>query len=369
MTIIVSIVSIGVLIILHEFGHFFFAKKFGVKVEEFGVGLPPRIVGKKWRDTLYSLNLLPIGGFVRLLGEEKKSEDSRSFSQKPVWQRFLIVGGGVSVFWLVAVFLFAVLSATVGVMQAVSDDFQGSAQVQIIGIGSGSPAEKAGISLGDTVINLKSQISPDQNKFDAGQAEFKSVTKVGEVQEFISENKGEEVVITVQRGKEMKDVSLIPRVDPPQGQGSLGVVLARTAFVRHPWYQAPFRGMEITGKLSYEIIRSLGETLTRLITGKGLPPGVELAGPIGVIDLARNSFVLGVSHFFSFLAVLSVYLAIFNTIPIPALDGGRMFFLLLEAVRKKSLPEKIEHKVIAASFGVLILLMIWVTIRDITKLF
>src|SRR3989344_3514488 len=122
MTIAIAILTIGILVILHELGHFFAAKKLGVKVEEFGIGLPPRLFGKVYRGTIYSVNALPIGGFVRMEGEEKRSDSPESFSKKPLWQRFLVVTAGVVVFWIVAVFIFTFLGATYGIPTAIDED-------------------------------------------------------------------------------------------------------------------------------------------------------------------------------------------------------------------------------------------------------
>ena len=356
MSIALAIISIGVLIILHELGHFFLAKKFGVKVEEFGIGMPPRVLGKKWGETLYSLNALPIGGFVRMEGEEKRSDTPSSFSVKPLWQRFFIVAGGVLVFWIIAAFIFAVLGTTVGIPMAVDDEkVEGitNPQVQIIGIAADSPAEAAGIKLGDKILEMNQQ----------------TVSTVKEVQDFTLMHKGEEILLTLQRGEEVINAKLAARSDPPSGQGAMGVALARTALIKYPWYEGPFRGVELTGRMTFTIVRTLGGLVADLVAGKGLPPGVQLSGPVGVVNLLGNSASLGIPSFFSFVAILSIYLAIFNTLPIPALDGGRMFFILLEGLRRKPLSEKLEQRLIMISFAVLIPLILWVTVNDITRIF
>lgn len=362
MTILIAIGSIGVLIVLHELGHFFLAKKFGVKVEEFGIGMPPRMFGKKWGETLFSINLLPVGGFVRMEGEEKRSGGPRSFSQKSVWQRLLIVAGGVLVFWIIAAAILGLLGATSGIPMAVSDEETqgiGVPRIQVVGVAQGSPAEHAGIRLGDTIAAYQVAASPGPTE----------ITKVSELQNLSEQYKGEELLLTIQRGSETMPISLAPRIDPPAGEGAMGMTLARTALVKYPWYEAPVQGALLTGRLTFNIVRGLGDLLASLAGGRGLPAGVQLTGPIGIVGLLTNSFDLGAPQFLFFLAVLSVYLAIFNTIPIPALDGGRMFFLLLEGLRRKPLPEKLEQRIIIASFSVLILLMIWVTVSDITRLF
>ncbi|MEK7510538.1 MAG: M50 family metallopeptidase [Patescibacteria group bacterium] len=363
MNIFIAILSIGILIILHELGHFFLAKKLGVKVEEFGIGMPPRILGRKWGETLYSVNALPIGGFVRMEGEEKRSGGPGSFSQKPVWQRFLIVAGGVFVFWIIAAVIFGVLGATAGIPMAITDEQTRGVtnpQVQVIGVAPNSPAAAGGIRVGDTIKEIENKKS-NIKKSETG--------KVGDIQEFTEGQKGQELIVTIQRGSEVLETTLTPREHPPAGEGPMGIALARTTRIAYQWYEAPFQGVVLTGKLTWNILGGLGGLALNLIKGDGLPAGMQVTGPVGVVSLLGNSFQLGISQFFFFIAVLSVYLAIFNTIPIPALDGGRMFFLLLEWIRRKPLPEEWERRMIAISFLILIPLILWVTVNDIGRLF
>lgn len=348
MTLFVAIASILVLVALHELGHFFFAKKFGVRVEEFGIGLPPRFIGKKIGETLYSLNLLPFGAFVRLTGEEQRVDDPRSFSSHSLFQRLLIIAGGVVAFWIIAVVIFSVLGATSGIPMAVDDTAVAkNPQVQVLGVASGSPAAEAGIKPGDVVLG---------------------VATVSELQELSKANQGKELSLNIQRGKEQLSLTLVPRENPPEGQGPLGILLTRVAEVTYPWYRAPLEGVGITAQTTWNILQELGGFLKSLVAGRGLPEGVQLTGPIGIIVLLNNALNLGLPHFLSFLAVLAVYLAIFNILPIPAVDGGRLLFLGLEFLRKKPLEETLEKRIIAVSFGVLLVLFLWITVKDITNL-
>lgn len=339
------------LVVLHELGHFLAAKKFGVKVEEFGIGLPPRLFGKKIGETLYSLNLLPLGAFVRLTGEEESSNDPRSFAAKSLLQRSLIVGAGVAAFWVISFCIFAGLAFTTGIPTGVSDETTDGVlnpRVRILGIAPGSPAKAAGLLPGDTVQDFE---------------------KVGEFQSFISDHKGEEVVLNIIRGSQVLSIPVTPRAEPPVGEGPLGIQLVRTGNMQYSWYEAPVVALQKTIGLTRDIVQGLLGTLTGVLGGKGLPEGVGVVGPIGIVDLLRNSFAFGISHFLSFLATLSIYLAIFNALPIPAVDGGRLFFLGLEAFRKKPLRGAVEQRINALFFVLLITFMIWVTIKDITRLF
>ncbi len=363
-TIIIVFISIISLMALHEFGHFIVAKKFGVKVEEFGIGYPPRLFGKKFGETLYSINLLPFGAFVRIPGEDGEDsslEDSRSFQGKPAWQRVLIILGGVASFWIIAVILLSIVFG-MGTSQAISDEETGSLvnpRVQILAVSAGSPAETAGIRVGDTITKIQNPKSKIQ----------KEIGKVIEVQEFIETNKGEEVILTIQRGKEIFPVSLVPRVSPPENEGAMGVALVRTAEKSYSWYEAPIKGIEATFSLTGAVIKGWGQVLESLIQGRGLPKGVQLMGPIGLGSLMTQAAQVGVNYFLQFVAIISVYLAIFNILPIPALDGGKLLFLGIEKIKGSPVNQKIEQNITTAFFGLLILLMILVTIKDIARLF
>lgn len=336
-------------------GHFFAAKKFNVKIEEFGIGLPPRLFGKKKGETIYSVNALPIGGFVRMEGEEKRSDDPRSFNKKPIWQRFIIVAAGVVVFWLIAVVIFTGLGAVTGIPTIGVSDTEDVANphVRILGVSNNSPAQEAGFQLGDTILSIGGQ----------------EITTIQEVQTLSEQYAGQETSMVLERGTETIETTIAPREDPPSGQGAIGISLTRAGLVKYPWYEAPFQGVARTWNITMSVFDMFGLLASGLTGGEGLPEGAQVSGPVGVIDLLKNSLALGVPSFLSFVAVISVYLAIFNTIPIPALDGGRMFFILLEGVRRKPLPEKIEQRAILISFLILIPLILWVTVGDIQRLF
>lgn len=349
------------LIILHELGHFVFAKKFGMKVEEFGIGMPPKIWGKQIGETIYSLNLLPLGAFVRIQGEEGDSKDPRSFNAKPMWQRMVVVAAGVIAFWLVSILLFTGLAATSGIPTGIEDSTtQGvsHAAVQIIGIAKNSPAKEAGIKLGDTIQSIKT----------IG-GEVILPTTVKEVQNYSSKKDGQALEFSLSRMGENITVFITPRMNPPQGEGPLGISLVRSALVKQVWYMAPIEGVKQTWGLTLQVVDGLGSLVTSLIHGKGAPEGTEVMGPIGIFQMLMNTLSLGWAYFLSFLAMLSVYLAVFNALPIPVVDGGRFVFLALEFMRKKPLPERIEKSMSTVIFTILIGLMILVTLKDIIRIF
>lgn len=349
--------SLSGLIFLHEFGHFILAKKFKVRVDEFGLGYPPRLLAKKVGETVYSLNLLPFGGFVRLYGEEEHREDRGSFFGKPIYQRVLIIAAGIFSFWLVSFVLFSLVLG-LGAPTVIEDEADGNLikpQVQIVAIAPDSPAQKAELKVGDTIVGLKAQGSRLK------------VSKVKEVQAFTEQYKGEETILTIERGKEVFDVSLIPRLSPPEGEGPMGLALVRTAVKSWPWYLAGFEGLKITFNLSFLLVKGWVAALKNLILGKAQT--VQLMGPVGIFGMFLQVSQLGLTYFLNFIGVIALHLALLNFLPIPALDGGKLLFLGIEKVRGKPVKEKTEQQITSVFFALLILLMIWVTIKDVIRLF
>jgi len=247
---------------------------------------------------------------------------------------------------------------TLGVPTAISDEEPGiliNPRVQIAAVALDSPAQAAGIKLGDTI-----------KAFQIADSKFQ-IDTMKELQELTEKHLGKEVILTIERGREVFEVSLIPRVSPPEGQGPLGVALVRTAIKHYPWWQAIWQGISGTFYLTGAIILGLGRAFQNLLLG--LPTGVQVMGPIGIFDLFAQVGRLGAVYFLQLIVVISLHLAIINILPIPALDGGKLLFLGIEAVRRKPVSSEIEKKVTAAFFTLLIILMIWVTIRDIIRIF
>src|SRR4030042_1565023 len=356
LTCLISFFSLIALVTLHEFGHFIVAKRFGVKVEEFGIGYPPRIFGKKIGETIYSLNLLPFGAFVKMPGEIGQINDLRSFSSQAVWKRVLIAFAGVLSFWIMAAILFTIVF-NLGTAVAVDDQASGliNPKVQIASIANDSPAKLAGLQPGDTI---KEMALGNEQLF---------VNKIQEVQEFSNAYLGQEIVLTIERGSEVFDVKVVPRVSPPAGEGPLGIALVRTATKSFSWYQAPWQGLVTTVNMTGAIIQGYGQVIKNIVQGQ--PTGVELMGPVGVVHLFTQASQMGVSYFLQFVGIVAIYIAIFNILPIPAVDGGKMLFLGIEAIRRRPISEKVEQNVTAVFFSLLLILMVLVTIKDVIRLF
>ena len=355
MQILVFILVLSILILVHELGHFVTAKLLGMKVEEFGIGFPPKAMKLfTWRGTEFSLNWLPFGGFVRIYGEEYKKdvEGQGMFWQKPKWQRAVVMVSGVVMNFLLGVVLFGIVYSVVGIPE-VTD------RVRIGGVASESPAEISGIEEGDVLI---------WGEVGEKKVEFKESK---EVVGLVDENMGEEILFGVEKksGEEV-EVTMTPRENPPEEEGSLGIILSTVEMVKYPWWQMPFRGVVVGTKEAVAwgrmILMGLGEIMRGIFAGEGVPEGV--AGPIGVYQISSQATEMGWLAVLQFMAVFSMNLAILNILPIPALDGGRIVFLGLETILGQRKKNEIEAVVNGVSMLLLIGLMILVSVRDVARL-
>ncbi|MBI4053747.1 MAG: RIP metalloprotease RseP [Candidatus Doudnabacteria bacterium] len=355
LAIIAFIFILGLLIFVHELGHFLMAKRAGMKVEEFGFGFPPRLFGIKRKGTLYSINWIPLGGFVKILGENAETSEPGSFSTKSALKRFLVLVAGVSMNAILA-WLLVSLALSVGLPTQVAEGEQlppsaraEAAQVALLYVEEGSPAQLAGWRAGDVVLSL----------------DGREVKTIQELQDLTSANAGVSVVYKIQRGKSIFEKTIIPRTSPPAGQGPLGVQPALVAKISYPWFEAIYRGIGITGSLALQIILAFGRLIGSLFTDSTLV--ASLTGPVGIAVLTRDATELGFANLVYFTAILSINLAIINAIPFPALDGGRIFFLLIEKLRRKKFNARIENYVNTFGFFLLISLMVWITFKDFTR--
>lgn len=373
-TILVFIITLLVLVVIHEFGHFFVAKKFGIKVLEFGFGIPPRIIGKKYGETLVSLNWLPFGGFVRLLGEDEVDknvlDDKRSFATQSVSKRIIVVAAGVLMNLILAWVLFWLVLAIsnfrveIPVAPETNPTFVGASQTKenliIIGnVAKDSPAEKASIKTGDRVIALN-------DKFIKTQEELVVQTKA---------KAGEKVKLTLSDldKTNYKTVEVTPRQNPPEGQGALGIGIESQEIItleyKDLWQKiisGPVHSLNLV-TYSYQILASL---VSASISQKDITlVSQTVAGPVGITSLL--GYILDISDplvpYLTFLAMLSLNLAIINILPFPGLDGGRLLFLVIEAIIKKRVNATVEKYVHTVGLVVLIVLIILVTISDIRK--
>src|SRR3989344_1990655 len=352
-TLILVIFVISLLILVHEWGHFYSARKLGVKVEEFGFGFPPKLFSFTKKEIRYSLNLLPLGGFVKIFGEHGEGEGhNESFISRPAWQRFVILVAGVAMNVVLA-WIFFSAGALFGVPQ-ISEGTEGQVPVSIVTILPESPAEGAGLKFGDQILELRSRDISLR------------VEKEKDIIDFADAYKGEEITMIISRTGEIKEVKLVPRANVPEGEGPIGIALGRLIIKRAPWYLAPLEGAETLFKSVTLTLYGFGSILKELVVeGK---TSIAVSGPVGIFYFAEDSRVLGASYFLQFIGLLSVNLAILNFLPIPALDGGRILFLAIEKLRGARINPTTENAVHTIGFFILIFLMLLVTYKDIARI-
>jgi regulator of sigma E protease len=358
MQLIVFILILSVLILIHELGHFFMARLFKMRVEEFGIGLPPR--GKRLfvkKGTLFSLNWLPLGGFVKLYGEDMENPEQLSspeaFFNKPMWQRAAVLLAGVTMNFLLGVVVFGIVYSYLGIPTKTD-------KVMIVEVSKDSPAETAGITVDSTVKKIVYK-----NK----EVVFKNID---DFVKQVDNLKGKEVqMVLTDKGGAEKTIKITPRLNPPEGQGALGVALSSIEMKKYPIWQMPFRGIVVGLEEAWgwgkEIAKNLGTILFNLITGKGLPK--DVSGPVGIYQVSKEVYKVGWVAVLQFMGILSINLAILNVMPFPALDGGRIAFLGVEKIIGKVKKNKIEGYVNTAGMIFLLGLMLLITVKDVIKLF
>lgn len=368
-TAIIFILILGVLIFVHELGHFVVARRNGIKAEEFGFGFPPRAIGfiqdeetHKWKtiwgnqsvassNTLYSLNWIPLGGFVKIKGENGEIGGADSFVSKSAWARIKVLAAGVAMNFVLAWILISFV-LMIGAPEAVEFAPKGQvSKIQVSEILPDSPASTMGLQVGDEIVKAQS-------------AELQFTT-VKSFQEYVATQKGQQIKLKVKRGDQILEVAGTPRVDAPNGQGPLGVSLVETAIVSYPWYMALWKGLVTVGDLTLVMIVGLFTLLKNLLVGQ--PAGVDVAGPLGIAVYVKQSAQLGLVYVLQLMALLSINLAIINAFPFPALDGGRILFILIEKIKGSPVSQKTEQAFHSIGFLLLILLMVVVTFRDVLK--
>lgn len=359
LSIIIFILVVSIVIISHEFFHFIAAKRVGAKVEEFCIGYPPRILKKKKGDTTYSVGLFPGGGFVKIRGVDTREKKLSSFYSKTLKERFIIIFAGVVANFLLAIIFFSI-GFSIGLPEVIESNIPTGAKdigISIVEITKNSPAEAAGIKIGDKIIRMQEQKTGEEIV----------IKEMVDVKNFTTKHLGEELILILKRGDKILEKWVTPRQDPPKNEGPIGIGMVKTARIPYPWYRAVLKGIENTFLLTKKTVEYAFEAVKGIIIGKPIE-GVEFTGPIGIGVLISQMIELGWIHVLQFTAILSLNLAIVNILPFPALDGGRLIFLLIEKVRKHPISPKIENLINNIGFALLIILMVIVSFRDIKRL-
>lgn len=352
-TILIFILVFSLIIFIHELGHFMTARRFGIAVEEFGFGFPPRLFGFRRGGVLYSINLIPFGGFVRMKGEDGSQADATdSFSGRPAWQRSLVLVAGVGMNVILA-FVLLTFSFSIGIPSVVDASTSGTItnqHVQIIEVHPNTPAAAAGLAEGDTVTSIGGT----------------TVTSISQVQALLGDKTGVPVAINITRDNQNQSIEVTPAIlDPTATTAQIGVSLIDTGTVSFPWYQAIWQAILRTGQLIWEIVKGFGQLIRDLVVTRHVT--ADVAGPVGIAVLTGQVAKLGFIYVLQFITVLSLTLAVMNIVPFPALDGGRLLFVGIEKVRGKPVSQRVESIVHGLGFYLLIILLIVISIRDINR--
>ena len=379
MSIVIFIIILLVLVLVHEAGHFFTAKKFGIRVDEFGFGFPPKLFSWKYGETEYSFNLLPLGGFVKIFGENVDEADmvevgfldkeqtpekielaKRSLAYKPKWQQALVLFAGIFANFLLAWLLFS-FGFMSGLPTSVGSEIAGQklsdVNLVITSVAKDSPAEKAGLKIGDKIFSIK---SGDNSTTDISPETIIS---------FVVGSEGKEIDIGYTRGKntEINTVKIIPSIDPIDGKEKIGISMDQIGTAKLPVFMALWEGMKLDLLMTKNTAVGLYTLISEGIRGKG--SFASVTGPVGMVGIVGDAYQFGFVYLMSFAALISINLAIINLLPFPALDGGRLFFLLIEKIKGSRINPKIANTANMIGFGLLILLMLVITYHDIVKLF
>lgn len=352
----IVILGLIVLILAHEFGHFIAAKIFGVKVEEFGIGYPPRLFGIQKGETFYSVNLLPLGGFVRIHGEDEAWEaeehakdetiDSfsveRSFAHQAIWKRAVILIAGVTMNMVVGWFIFS------GIYMVGTP-----AHLAVAEVSKDSPAYAAGIRTNDFMVSAK-----------LGAVTLSDPIKSEDFIAAMKKAAGEKVSIGILRDGKMQTLEIVSRTNPPAGEGSLGVSLADAGVPKQSFWRSIGSGFEAAISVFWLTLKGFFTLIIGLFTA----PTTALAGvagPVGVFGIAAQTGKMGLIYLFQLVALISINLSVLNLIPFPALDGGRVLFLLIEKIKGTPVSYKTQRVVNTVGFVALLLLMAFVTMHDV----
>lgn len=358
---ILGIVLLIGLVVVHELGHAIAARRNGVVVEEFGIGFPPKAWARKLKNgTVFTLNWLPLGGFVRLKGEHDSADGKGTYGGASLWVKTKILLAGVLMNWAIAVLIFTVL-ALVGMPKLLPNQFAVSGDnnvtqgiVSIADVVKDSPADKAGLKNGDKVVKV------------AGET-INEATAVGPLAE---KNAGKAIPIEYTRDGIAHTATATLNKERSGSQGYLGIasVQEKPSTQRATW-SAPIVGVGVTFQFTAETFNGLAKTIGELFTAKFAQAGDNVAGPVGIISIMKASSSAGLAPTMFLIGIISLTLAVMNVLPIPALDGGRLFVTLLFRALKKPLTKEREEAIQATGFVALMLLVVVITIVDVRRFF
>lgn len=369
MAILIFVVVLVLLILVHELGHFLVAKKSGIRVDEFGIGFPPKLFGKKYGETEYTVNALPIGGFVRIYGEDYTDEqgnvidDPRSFVRKSKWTQaaVLVAGVGFNILFAWLLFFFGFMY---GMPTAVDEQNISSAKdvrLFVTSVLPESPAALAGLAPNDSIRDVR---------FEADSVEGDGLTPTPtNVSAFIGEHANQKIIFDVERKGQVQEVIIEPKAgvladDPSRVAAGFTMVLGGT--ISYPPHIAFWEGAKTTVNMLSDITVSLLKFFYQAFTFQA--DFSQVAGPVGIVGLVGDASALGFAYLITFTAMISLNLAVINILPFPALDGGRLLFVIIESIKGSPIKPSVANNFNRVGFALLILLMIAVTFHDVLKL-
>ncbi|MFM2357785.1 MAG: hypothetical protein RJA61_522 [Candidatus Parcubacteria bacterium] len=363
MSIIIFLIILSILVFVHEFGHYITAKKNGIRVDEFAIGFPPRIFSWMRGETRWSINLIPIGGYVKIFGENPDEESlagpdsTRSFVNKPKRIQALVLSAGI-IFNILFAWLLITLGFVFGFPVPAGDypeEYVHDRSLVVIATVADSPAALAGVESGDTIASVTSG------------AHSLTILEPEAFSEFISEHGDKKVVLELKRGETLRSVEVIPLEGVVSGKPAIGVSIDTVGTLKLPFFKAIAQGVTTTGNIILETIVGLSMFFFDAFRGQG--DFSQVSGPVGIAGLVGGVAELGFMYLISLTALISINLAVINLIPFPALDGGRLLFVAIEAVTRKPISPKVANTLNGIGFLLLLLLMVVVTYNDIAKLF
>ncbi len=355
MTVIIFLIVLAVLIFVHELGHFLAARACGIRVDAFALGFGPKLFSWKRGETTYGLNLIPFGGYVKIHGENPDEESltgadsKRSFVNKPRWQQAIVLVAGVFfnfIFaWLLYICVFASgVTATTDGFEKYADHFENQ-RIMITFISPDSPADKAGIKMGDIISG---------------------VTSIEKIQDSINASKGKPINLSLIREDENIDIQITPVQGLVDDKYAIGIAMNTVADLDLPFFTSVWEGFRYTLIMIRETAIGLYTFFSSIF--QGTANFAEVAGPIGIAGIVGNAADMGFAYLLMITALISINLGVINLIPFPALDGGRLLFVGIEAVIRRRIAPVFANAVNAVGFVLLMILMIVVTYKDIAKL-
>lgn len=377
MTIIIFLIVLAALVFVHELGHFIAARMCGVRVDAFKLGFGPKIFAWKKGETEYGVNAIPFGGYVKIHGENPDEESisgkdsARSFVNKKKWQQVLILASGVLCNFIFAWLLYSIVfmsgfTTSTSSFENYADRFKNE-RIIVTYVLPGSPAAKAGIKEGDVISYVETTaMNAERGRLTTSGDLHKSLQNISEIQSVISSQGTKPVAIEIMRDGHKSILGIVPVQGVVEGKFAIGISMDTVGDIRLPFFGAIFEGFEYVINLIKQTCVGLYHFIANIVAGH--PDFKDVAGPVGIAGIVGNAAELGFTYLLMVTAIISVNLGVINLIPFPALDGGRILFVIIESIIRRRISPKIENITNTIGFVLLMILMVAVTWRDVAKL-